>query len=218
MYMSVFSRISAFLSHVFLVPEETPVFQELFVDKNPYYQEETGGCWYLDGSFVALEYNDEFKRELEAYKYYSKRQKKDIFLPKLIECFNLFCLENTDKDTIITTVPLHMFSYLKRGYNHSELLARDVAKHEGNTFVNLLKKTRLTKHQARLSRSERLKNVRNSFSLRKKYLKTIADRDIVIVDDVVSTGSTANECAKLLKKQGAKRVFWLFLATHISSQ
>lgn len=112
--MSVISRISAFLYHVFIVPEEIPLFQELFVDKNPYYTEETGGYWYLDGSFVALEYNEDFKRELEAYKYYSKRHKKDILLPKLIECFDLFCLENTSKDVIITTVPLHILSYLKR--------------------------------------------------------------------------------------------------------
>ncbi len=150
--MLVLSRIQTFLSHVFLVPEETPLFQELFVDKNPYYREEIGEYWYLDGSFVALEYDENLKKELEAYKYYSARYKKDIFFPKLTECFDLFCLENTNQDTIITTVPLHIFSYLKRGYNHSELLARDIAKHQGNIFLNLLKKTRLTKHQARLSR------------------------------------------------------------------
>lgn len=122
---------------------------------------------------MALEYTDELKTELEAYKYYSKREKKELFLPKLIECFELFCLENTDRDAIITTVPLHFLSHLKRGYNHSELLAKGVAKQEGNTFRNLLRKSRLTKHQAKLDRSNRLRNVRNSFSFRKKYLEII---------------------------------------------
>lgn len=162
---------------------------------------------------MTLEYTDNLKAELEAYKYYSKREKKELFLPKLLECFELFCLENTDKYTIITTVPLHFFSHLKRGYNHSELLAKGVAKQEGNIFYNLLRKSRLTKHQAKLSRSERLRNVRNSFSFRKKYLKTIKGKDIILIDDVISTGSTANECAGLLLKNGAKRVFGLFLAT-----
>jgi predicted amidophosphoribosyltransferase len=44
-------------------------------------------------------------------------------------------------------------------------------------------------------------------------MKTIQWKDIILIDDVISTGSTANECAELLKKNGAKHVFWLFLAT-----
>lgn len=202
-----FLRIKQFLSHVFLLPEKVPVFQDLFIDKNPSYHRMMAEYWHLDGSFVALEYTDELKRELEAYKYYSKREKSELFLPKLAECFELFCLENTDKDAIITTVPLHLFSRLKRGYNHSEVLAKGIAKQEGNIFHNILRKSRITKHQARLGRSERLRNVRNSFSLREKYRKAIDGKDIILVDDVISTGSTANECAGLLKKNGAKRVF-----------
>ncbi|NDK19632.1 ComF family protein [Candidatus Gracilibacteria bacterium] len=211
--LNFFTRIQQFLSHVFLLPEESVILRELFIDKNPHYKKSLGKYWYLDGTFVALEYTPELKMELEAYKYYSKQEKKDIFLPKLRECFELFCLETIEKDAIITTVPLHIFSYLKRGYNHSELLAKNIAKQEGNIFLNLLRKSRLTKHQAKLGRSERLRNVRNSFSFREKYLKTIVGKDVILIDDVISTGSTANECAKLLKKNGAKRVFGLFLAT-----
>lgn len=215
--MKFFERISLFFSHVFLVPEEVPVFQELFIDKNPYYHEEMGEYWHLNGTFVALEYTDILKKELEAYKYYGQEHKKSVLLPKLLECFQFFCLENIDSDAIVTTVPLHFFSYLKRGYNHSELLAKGVAKANGNPFFPLLRKTRLTPHQAKLSRSARLKNVRNSFSIRPKFLMAIQGRDVIIVDDVISTGSTANECAKVLKAHGAKRVFGLFLATHITS-
>lgn len=207
------ARIRQFLSHVFLSPEEPIIFQELFIDKNPHYKENLWEYWHLDGSFVALEYTDELKTELEAYKYYSKQEKKELFLPKLLECFELFCLENTDRDAIITTVPLHFLSRLKRGYNHSEILAKALAKQEGNIFYSLLRKSRMTKHQAKLSRSERLRNIRNSFAFRKKYLQTITWKDIILVDDVISTGSTANECAGILKKNGAKRVFGLFLAT-----
>lgn len=206
-------RIRQFLSHVFLFTEEPAVFRELFIDKNPYYEETMGECWNLDGAFVALEYTGELKSELEAYKYYSKQEKKELFLPKLVECFGLFCLENADKDAIVTTVPLHFFSHLKRGYNHSEILAKGVAEQEGNIFRNLLRKTRMTEHQAKLSRSERLRNVRNSFSFRRKFLAAIEGKDIILVDDVISTGSTANECAAILRKNGAKRVFGLFLAT-----
>jgi len=207
------ARIIQFLSHIFLLPEEPVVFQELFADKNPHYKKSLGNYWYLDGAFVALQYTDELKSELEAYKYYSKREKKDIFLPKLTECFELFCLEGIDRDAVITTVPLHFLSHFRRGYNHSEILAKGIAKQEGNIFRDLLKKSRFTKHQAKLDRSHRLRNVRNSFSFRERHRKEIKGRDIILVDDVISTGSTANECAGLLKKNGAKRVFGLFLAT-----
>lgn len=207
------ARIKQFLSHVFLLREEPIVFQELFIDKNPHYKESLWEYWHLDGTFVALEYTDELKTELEAYKYYSKQEKKAVFLPKLTECFKLFCLENTEKDAIVTTVPLHFLSHLRRGYNHSELLAKDIAKQQGNVFRNLLRKSRFTKHQAKLNKFHRLRNIRNSFSFHEKYLKDIKGKDIILVDDVISTGSTANECALVLKKNGAKRVFWLFLAT-----
>ncbi|MFA6090975.1 MAG: phosphoribosyltransferase family protein [Candidatus Gracilibacteria bacterium] len=212
-----FSRIRLFFLHIFLLPEEEIIFQELFIDKNPYYQEIMGEYWHLDGAFITFEYTDELKKELEAYKYYSKQEKKDIFLPQLLQCFELFCLESTEKDAIITTVPLHFLSFLKRGYNHSEVLAKDIAKQEGNVFKNLLRKSRMTQHQAKLSKSERLKNVRNSFTFRKKYLASIVGKDIILVDDVISTGSTVNECAKILKQNGARKVFGLFLATSINT-
>jgi competence protein ComFC len=206
-------RIKWFLAHIFLVPEVPIVFQELFIDKNLHYQKSLWEYWYLDSAFVSLEYTDNLKNELEAYKYYSRQEKKNVFIPKLTECFHLFCLDQIDRDAIITTVPLHICSYLKRGYNHSELLAREIAKQEGSLFYNLLRKSKLTQHQAKLSRSERLRNIRNSFAFRQKYMKTIQWKDIILIDDVISTGSTANECAELLKKNGAKHVFWLFLAT-----
>lgn len=112
--ISPLSRIGQFLSHVFLLPEEPMVFQELFIDKNPHYLEEFGEYWKLDAAFVALEYTDDLKTELEAYKYRSRKEKKDIFLPHLSECFSLFCLENVDADAIITTVPIFFLSAWKR--------------------------------------------------------------------------------------------------------
>ncbi len=206
-FMVHLDRIVSFLSHVFLIPEKPRLFQELFIDKNLYYLEQMGEFWELDGTFVALKYTPDFKKELEAYKYYSQKHKKSLFFPILQNCFDVFCLENTDRDAIITTVPLHIFSYIKRGYNHSEILADHLAVSNDLLFLNILKKTRFTKHQAKLSKSHRLRNVKNSFSVRKKYISSIIGKDVIIVDDVISTGSTANECAKILREAGAKRVF-----------
>ena len=182
-----FFRVRAFIFHVFFLPEETPVFDELFIDKNPYYRETMQEYWALDGTFVALEYTRDLKRELKAYKYYSKREKKDIFAPYLSECFRLLCLENVDRDAIVCTVPLHFWSRMKRGYNHSELLAQDLAKQEDLSFADLLKKSRYTKRQALLGKSDRLRNVRGSFSVREKHMNNVKGKDIILVDDVIST-------------------------------
>jgi ComF family protein len=208
----MFSRIKLFLTNVFLLPEIPPDFSPLFIDKNEHYRE-TVHNWSLDATYVALLYTDELKKELEPYKYFSRKEKADLFIPHLFECFSVFCLEKIDKTAIITSVPIFFFSYLKRGYNHSEVLARTIAKQSGNQYISVLRKTKWTRHQAKLNKHERIKNVRDTFSFRKKYKKIIQGKDIILIDDIISTGSTTNECAKVLKLSGAKHVYGLFLAT-----
>lgn len=120
-------RIASFFSHVFLLPRIDPVFEELFVDKNEYYRADIRD-WTLDGTFVALAYESDLKQELGAYKYFGRKHKKDLFLPYLRKCFDLFITEHIDRSAIITSAPLFVLSRLQRGYNQSALLARDIAK------------------------------------------------------------------------------------------
>jgi len=206
------SRIRLFLSHAFLLSEVPPDFSPLFIDKNEHYRELVHN-WSLDAAYVALSYTDELKRELEPYKYFSRKERVDLFTPHLFECFSLFCLEKIDKTAMITSVPIFFLSHLRRGYNHSEVLARAIAKQSGNPYHRILRKTKWTRHQAKLSKYQRIKNVRDTFSLRKKYTESIRGKDIILVDDIISTWSTANECAKILKQSGARHIYGLFLAT-----
>lgn len=195
----MFSRIRLFLANTFLLPEVSPDFSPLFIDKNEHYREAVHN-WSLDAAYVALSYTDELKKELEPYKYFSRKEKMDLFVPHLFECFSVFCLEKIDKTAIITSVPIFFLSRWRRGYNHSEVLAREVAKQSGNQYMSVLRKTKWTKHQAKLSKYQRMKNVRDTFSLREGYRKSIQGKDIILIDDIISTGSTANECAKVLKQ------------------
>lgn len=208
----MFSRIRLFLANTFLLPEVPPDFSPLFIDKNEHYREAVHN-WSLDAVYVTLSYTDELKRELEPYKYFSRKEKVDLFVPHLFECFSVFCLEKIDKTAIITSVPIFFLSHLRRGYNHSEVLAREMAKQSGNRYISVLRKTKWTQHQAKLSKYQRMKNVQDTFSLREKYRKSIQGKDIILIDDIISTGSTANECAKVLKQWGARHVYGLFLAT-----
>jgi ComF family protein len=115
------------------------------------------------------------------------------------------------KGYLIMPVPLHPRRLRSRGFNQSLLLARCVTSKTGADLDFLsLRRTRFTKPQTELSSEERKKNVRKAFEVVKK--EAVKGRTIVLVDDVATTGSTLNECAKALKRAGADGVLCLVLA------
>ena len=106
---------------------------------------------------------------------------------------------------VVTCVPLTGRRLLRRGFNQSALLARQVAKDTGFSFQpHLLKRHKSVAPQVGLGAKERIENVRGIFSCRTP--ETVAGRAVLLIDDVMTTGATANECAKVLKKHGASRV------------
>jgi ComF family protein len=115
-----------------------------------------------------------------------------------------------DIDNIIP-VPLHVTRLRQRGFNQSLILAHELS----NTFslpllFDNLERVRQTRPQVELSGSERIKNVAGAFSLRRP--DEMRDRDVLLIDDVYTTGATLNECARVLKDAGASRVTALTIA------
>lgn len=108
-------------------------------------------------------------------------------------------------------VPLHPKRLQERGFNQSLLLAGHVSRtlHLDLDFLSL-RRIRYTPPQASLAKRDRKQNVRGAFELRDPG--AVKGRSILLVDDVVTTGSTLNECARILRKAGAKEVFGLSLA------
>lgn len=114
---------------------------------------------------------------------------------------------------IIAPVPLHWRRLWWRKYNQSALLAYGVSRRANLPCIpDLLYRTRYTKPQMRLKRSERLRNVKGVFALTAAHAPTVVDKHIVLVDDVITTGSTVEACAAVLKKAGAREVSVLTLA------
>jgi ComF family protein len=102
-------------------------------------------------------------------------------------------------------VPLHPARRRERGYNQSELLGRALARLAGSPFcARALVRTRNTAAQATLDRQTRLRNVAGSF--RARNLSGIGSRRVIVVDDVVTTGSTLGECARALYDCGLEEV------------
>ena len=119
-------------------------------------------------------------------------------------------LENID---LISYVPLGAKRLRKRTFNQSQLLAARLAKEFGLELCHALSKPRPTRNQNELSRDERLSNLEGAFTVRQEV--NITGMRILLVDDVMTTGATLSECAKVLKASGAKEVRCLTLARGI---
>ena len=114
---------------------------------------------------------------------------------------------------IVTAVPLTRSRIKERGFNQSLLLARELARHTGIGFdPDLIEKIKHTEHQTRLRRSQRLIAPKGVF----RCTRRIDGMRVIIVDDVITTGATVNECARALCKAGAAEVYPVALARTVS--
>jgi len=114
-----------------------------------------------------------------------------------------------DKPLLVVPVPLHRVKLRQRGFNQAELIARAMLKHQPRGRMALscrvLHRRRNTGSQIGLSRDQRLHNLRGAFAAEKTEL--ISGREVLLVDDVLTTGTTVSECARVLQRAGATRIW-----------
>ncbi len=115
---------------------------------------------------------------------------------------------------MVAFVPMHRRRQKQRGYNQAELLARRVASELELPCETLLRRTRQGEAQASLALPERRENVRDAFALRPDAL-SVRGKHILLVDDVMTSGFTLSECARALKRAGARRVTCCVLARDV---
>ena len=140
-------------------------------------------------------------------KYYNKRYLLDFFVDKLAFLY----LQNYLNADLVTYVPMSKKALEVRGYNQSELLAEKVAEKINLPLSHAVIKVKETKRQAKLKRKDRLKNLEGAFKVVDK--KAVKDKAVVIIDDVTTTGATAQAVAESLKKAGAIKVYLLSVAS-----
>ena len=112
----------------------------------------------------------------------------------------------------VTPVPLYWRRRWQRGFNQSELLAREVGRRTGIPLMKALRRVRATETQAGLSNSRRRSNVSAAFRCTRAATQRVLGKRILLIDDVMTTGSTAAACARALKQGGAARVALLTAA------
>ena len=106
---------------------------------------------------------------------------------------------------VLVPVPLHRTKEADRGFNQSRELCQQLARHTGIPTVDCLARVRDTGSQASLHRNERLKNLKKAFAMRRSLFRKSPDvkgAKVLLVDDVLTTGSTTHECARVLKRDG----------------
>ena len=119
---------------------------------------------------------------------------------------------DSNNEIILVPVPLHLFRLLTRGFNQAELLGRQIEKTLGLKLVPALKRKKATAPQFGLTKNLRRGNIEGAFAFNSLYFDLVNNSTVVLVDDIMATGSTISECAKVLKQNGAKSVWALTIA------
>ena len=162
----------------------------------------------FDFCVSALYYTGDVRRSILRYKFKDAPQYVDIYGKLLAECIRECNDVNYD---IISWVPLSAKRERKRGYNQAMLLAMATALELDDVAVETLKKPRDVRAQSELGdRAERSANISGAFAA--SDIELISGKSVLLIDDVVTTRSTLDECARVLLSAGALRVICATLA------
>ena len=206
-------------------------FDYCLCDKKPFRlppEQKSGKCQRcqnkkLSGLYFALPYKDKLLTKKLIYQF-----KYQPYLKELAETLSSILIEhfvisqkNTDEiweNSVLMPVPLHKKKSKERGYNQSEELAKELAKILKIPVISdFLIKVKTTKPQMEMSKEQREKNLLNAFSTNSKSggvsdTPPLSGKKVFLVDDVYTTGSTMEECARVLKDAGIKTVWGIVIA------
>ena len=155
--------------------------------------------------FYLFKYEEEIRKLLINYKFKGRAYLNKLFSNLIIK--NKNACDFIKSYDIIIPVPIHKKRMYERGYNQSELIVKRVAKElkiQDRVKTKILIKQKNTKPQSSISAKQRKENVKNVYTI--KNSESIKNKKVLIFDDIITTGSTCNECKKELIKNHAKKV------------
>lgn len=173
------------------------------INKDPAYYYDIEG---LDDLIVSSTYSGIMRRLIIDFKFKGKLSYGEIISEIMTEKI----LEKNLRGQVITYVPMHWKKEGERGYNQSKILAEKIARNLDLPCQDVFEKVLDTKFQVGLKKFDREENLRDAF-----HVKNYA-QEIIIVDDVITTGATISELTKIAKKAGIKKVTALIAATEIA--
>lgn len=177
----------------------------------------------LKGVFVAMDYKNEVVRKLiQQYKYKFIKSLSPILSSLLIKSLlnqsDIFYIHHLleTQSKIITSVPLHPYKLRQRGFNQSEIIAKNLSNHLNIPYNNLLIRAKNTLAQKDIANIyNRQENIKRAFRINPLLDKRLPVSMIIIVDDITTTLSTLNECAESLAPLHPKQIYAIVLARGI---
>lgn len=163
---------------------------------------------WTDRCLACFAYEGKLRDALHGFKYQKRLDQVRYFGGALARRAGSF-----DGFDLVAPVPMHGRRLRERGFNQAALLARQVGKILGSDVdLGLLVRARDDGPQVGLERDLRLKNIKGAFDVSARRRDRLAGRAVLLIDDVVTTGATVNECARVLKGAGASKVYALAVA------
>ncbi|WP_225318671.1 ComF family protein [Cellvibrio sp. KY-GH-1] len=160
-------------------------------------------------SCIAFSYEHPLDFLIHQFKY-----RRQLTSGKLLGEMLADTCRQAERPDFLVPAPIHWRKRWRRGFNQTELLARQVGKLLQLPVVDALRQTRYHESQKDLGRKQRQKNLRQSLALRNKFKARVEGAHIALVDDVVTTAATARALSELLLKAGAQRVdIWALART-----
>ncbi|MDF2616214.1 MAG: phosphoribosyltransferase [Sedimentibacter sp.] len=154
-------------------------------------------------------YEGSVKKGIYMFKYYNKPYFYRFFGKCLVDC-----MKNNEynKFDMVVPVPLHRSKLRIRGYNQSSLLAKYISRNTDIPYGDVLKRIKKTPKQSQMTKEERRKNLKEAFDVKGSKIESLTGKTVLLVDDVYTTGSTADECSKTLLKNGASKIYVMTIA------
>ncbi len=172
-----------------------------------------GGHSHLSGLWVLGDYNNPLLQKIiQGLKYDYLTELSD----DLDDLMSRYFLPDRrwKSDYLLVSVPLHRRRELQRGYNQARLIAQALERVRGNKIIDgLICRRRYRRPQVGLPAGERRKNVQGIFAVNESVKNEYSGREIVLIDDVYTTGATMQECAKVLKRAGCGNIYGLVVAS-----
>ena len=164
---------------------------------------------YFNELMYIFKYEGQIRKLILDYKFNEKSYIYLTFVNFLLKNEKIF--ENIKKYDTIIPVPISKKRQKTRGYNQSLLIAKEIAQQTNLELTNdCLIKTKNIIEQSKLNKEDRQQNIQGVYELKNK--KLIENKKILLVDDIYTTGSTVNECSKILKQGNPKKIGILVLA------
>lgn len=169
--------------------------------------------YYFERGVSLWNYDDTMKKSIANFKYHHRKEYAQFYAEEFVKEFGDY-VKQLSPDGLVP-VPIHWTKYIDRGYNQAQVIAEEIGKRLNIPVLEgVLVRKKRTIAQKQLSESERARNLEHAFYVSEKWktaLRTL--NSIMIIDDIYTTGSTINLCAKKIKEAGLKQVYFGVLCT-----